>query len=201
MPRITALTGTFVLALAAVSLTACGTQKAGDADSTGRAADAVGARHTGAPAASADPAAFTAMLDEVARSCPPAGTPASPPPVPSPVDGHPAEADEEPIAPTAGPEVELDTRDWCAKALHEERVAQALWDLADPTPAEVRKVLNGLGYIDERIHGLEGTTTRFLIDLRDKGGRLCLDGTAAGEETVVEGCVAPETGPLSVPSP
>ncbi|CAL9588904.1 hypothetical protein [Streptomyces sp. enrichment culture] len=201
MPRITALTGTFALALAAVSLTACGTQKTADADSAGRAADAVGARHTEAPDVSAEQAAFRAMLDEVARSCPPAGTPASPPPVPSPVGDPAIEADVEPVAPTSGPEVELDTRDWCAKALHEERIARALWDLAAPTPAEVRTILNGLGYTDERIHGLEGAPPRFLIDLRDRGSRLCLDGTAAGEQTVVEGCVAPETGPVAVPSP
>ncbi|MBK3624693.1 hypothetical protein JHN59_07495 [Streptomyces sp. MBT49] len=92
----------------------------------------------------------------------------------------------------------MNARDWCASNLHEERITRALRDLADPTPAEVRTVLNGLGYIDGRIHGLErsGTTTRFLLDLRDRGGRLCLDGSAAGEDTVVDKCVAPATGPF-----
>ncbi|PKT71325.1 hypothetical protein CW362_19615 [Streptomyces populi] len=92
----------------------------------------------------------------------------------------------------------MNARDWCASNLHEERVTQALWDLEDPTPAKVRAALNGLGYIDERIHGLErsGTATRFFLDLRERGGRLCLDGSAAGEETVVDKCVAPATGPF-----
>ncbi|MER5604378.1 hypothetical protein [Streptomyces sp. NPDC002265] len=92
----------------------------------------------------------------------------------------------------------MNARDWCAGNLHEERIARALWDLADPTPAKVRAILNGLGYIDGRIHGLEqsDTTTRFFLDLRDQGGRLCLDGSAAGEETVVDKCVAPATGPF-----
>ncbi|MEU3957738.1 hypothetical protein AB0F45_36580, partial [Streptomyces achromogenes] len=68
----------------------------------------------------------------------------------------------EPIAPTAGPEAELDARDWCAGVQHEQRVAEALLRLERPDPAQVRKVLNGLGYIDERIHGLRrsGAVTR-----------------------------------------
>ncbi|WP_245727531.1 hypothetical protein [Streptomyces vietnamensis] len=101
-----------------------------------------------------------------------------------------------PITPTAGPEVELNARDWCAGNLHEERIAGALWDLTDPTPTKVRTILNDLGYVDERIHDLKqsGATTRFFLDLREKGGRLCLEGSAAGEETVVDKCVAPATG-------
>ncbi|MFM9451388.1 hypothetical protein [Streptomyces europaeiscabiei] len=95
--------------------------------------------------------------------------------------------------------MELNARDWCAGNHHELRITQALWDLADPTPTKVRTVLNDLGYIDERIHDLKqsGTTTRFSLDLRDQGGRLCLDGSVAGEETVVEKCVAPATGPFT----
>ncbi|MEU2158895.1 hypothetical protein ABZ532_28455 [Streptomyces sp. NPDC019396] len=155
--------------------------------------------------------AFLEMLDEVARPCPSgaAGTVHSGPPqgpqsnapadeLPtSPPQTPPGDATE-PIAPTAGPEVELNARDWCAKSLHEERIIQALLDLADPTPAKVRKILNDLGYIDERIHDLKqsGATTRFYLDLRDKGGQLCMDGSAAGAETIVDGCVAPETGPF-----
>ncbi|MDG9711279.1 hypothetical protein [Streptomyces sp. DH10] len=111
----------------------------------------------------------------------------------------PPEGAIEPIVPTAGPEVELDARDWCASVLHEQRVAQALWDLVDPTPSKVRATLNDLGYVDERIHDLRqsGATTRFFLDLRDKGGRLCLEGSAAGERTVVDTCVAPATGPFT----
>ncbi|MFJ8534180.1 hypothetical protein [Streptomyces sp. NPDC093591] len=105
----------------------------------------------------------------------------------------------EPIAPTAGPEVELNARDWCAGVLHEQRVAQALWDLVDPTPTKVRTILNDLGYVDEHIHDLEqsGATTRFFLDLRDEGGRLCLKGSAAGEHTVIDTCVAPAAGPFT----
>ncbi|MFJ8080000.1 hypothetical protein ACIQ6Y_05130 [Streptomyces sp. NPDC096205] len=192
MSRITALTRTVALAataLAAVSLTACGTEKP--------STDPAGARRTQAAAVSGQETAFAAMLEDVARSCPAHGPRAGYPTDP-PADDPATEELEGPIAPTAGPEVELDARDWCAKHHHEERVAQALWNLANPTPAEVRKILNGLGYTDERIHGLErsGPATRFLIDLRDKGGRLYLDGSAAGEQTLVEGLVAPRTGPL-----
>ncbi|XUM02647.1 hypothetical protein ACQ86F_03470 [Streptomyces venezuelae ATCC 10712] len=77
----------------------------------------------------------------------------------------------EPVAPSAGPEVELDARDWCAGVQHEQRVAEALLPLKKPDPAQVRKVLNGLGYVDERIHDLRGSgaVTTFAIDLRDKG--------------------------------
>ncbi|KOG06837.1 hypothetical protein ADK34_41515 [Streptomyces viridochromogenes] len=95
--------------------------------------------------------------------------------------------------------MELNARDWCAGALHEQRIAEALLDLVDPTPTKVRAILNDLGYVDERIHDLKqsGATTRFFLDLREKGGRLCLDGSAAGEETVVDKCVAPATGPFT----
>jgi hypothetical protein len=105
----------------------------------------------------------------------------------------------EPVAPTAGPEVELNDRDRCAGNLHEQRIAQVLWDLAEPTPAKVRTVLNDLGYVDARIHDLRqsGATTRFLLDLRGPGGRLCLDGSAAAKRTVVEMCVAPASGPFT----
>ncbi|WP_406054533.1 hypothetical protein OG462_04140 [Streptomyces sp. NBC_01077] len=95
--------------------------------------------------------------------------------------------------------MELSARDWCASGLHEERITQALLKLKDPAPDEVRKILNGLGYVDERIHGLErtGAATHFFLDLREKGGRLCVKGSAAGENTVVDTCVAPEIGPFS----
>ncbi|MFE5487146.1 hypothetical protein [Streptomyces sp. NPDC056527] len=197
-----------VTTLAVLALASCGTQKSGAAGSPSAPADAVGAQHTEAPAGSGQQAAFAAMLDEMARSCP-TGT-QSGPPVPSkapggeplPSDDPATDALEGPIAPTAGPEVELNARDWCASNRHEERIAQGLWELRDPTPAKVRKVLNDLGYIDERIHDLKrsGATTRFFIDLRSRGGRLCVEGSAAAEETVVDKCVAPETGPFRPPT-
>ncbi|MDX3709148.1 hypothetical protein PV733_09250 [Streptomyces europaeiscabiei] len=196
-------------AFAALALAACGTEKA----------DAGGPQSSPAGAAGARPdAAFTEMLSEIARQCPPSGPAQAPPsgPAEAPPTGLPESLPSgsaeslppgetppsdaiEPIVPTAGPEVELNARDWCAGNHHELRITQALWDLADPTPTKVRTVLNDLGYIDERIHDLKqsGTTTRFSLDLRDQGGRLCLDGSVAGEETVVEKCVAPATGPFT----
>ncbi|MFF3943016.1 hypothetical protein [Streptomyces phaeofaciens] len=178
--------------LAALALAACGTEETGAGGPQSSPADIAGGRSG---------AAFTEMLSKVAQQCPPSASPEAPPTGPArtlPSGETPPSDAIEPIAPTAGPEVELNARDWCASNLHEERIAQALWDLADPTPTEVRAILNGLGYIDERIHGLKqsGTTTRFFLDLRDQGGRLCLDGSAAGEETVVDKCVAPATGPF-----
>lgn len=160
-------------ALAALALAACGTEKT----------SAGGLRSERADTAEARPG-LTEIADRVEESCPRAprrsrrravrrchcriGAVETPP-------------DVEPAAPTAGPEVELNARDWCASNLHEERIAQALRDLVDPSPAEVRTILNDLGYGDERIHGLKqsGATTRFFLDLRDKGGRLCLEGSAA----------------------
>ncbi|MER5375003.1 hypothetical protein [Streptomyces sp. NPDC002553] len=174
-------------ALAALTLTACGTEKASVGGPQSSPADTAGAR----PGTS-----FTEMLSEVARQCPPSASPEAPPSGPAetlPSGETPPNDAVEPIAPVAGPEVELNARDWCAGNLHEERITQALRNLSDPTPGKVRAILNDLGYVDERIHDLKqsGTTTRFALDLRDQGGRLCLDGSAAGEETVVDKCVAP----------
>ncbi|MEU2620572.1 hypothetical protein ABZ642_20975 [Streptomyces sp. NPDC007157] len=182
-------------ALAALALGACGTAKTNAGAEQTKPADAVGGRPD---------AAFTAMLDKIAQSCPPSAPPEAPPTGPAqtlPSDGvktPPSDAIE-PIAPTAGPEVELNARDWCASSLHEQRITQALLDLVEPTPTKVRAILNDLGYVDERIHDLKqsGATTRFFLDLRDKGGRLCLEGSAAGEMTVVDTCVAPATGPFT----
>ncbi|MET9901198.1 hypothetical protein [Streptomyces sp. NPDC006446] len=206
MTRIPALSSTFarasrrpmltlaVTALATLTLGACGAEQT-NAGSEQKPADAVGGQPD---------AAFTAMLDKIARSCPPSAPPEAPPT--GPAETLPSGSEEtppsdaiEPIAPTAGPEVELNARDWCASNLHEERIAQALWDLVEPTPTKVRAILNDLGYVDERIHDLKqsGATTRFFLDLRDKGGRLCLEGSAAGEKTVVDKCVAPATGPFT----
>ncbi len=180
-------------ALAALALTACGTEQTSAGRPHSSAAGVAGAR----PAT-----AFTEMLGKVAQQCPPSAAPEAPPSGPAetlPAGEAPPSDAIEPIAPTAGPEVELNARDWCAGNLHEQRIAEALWNLAEPTPTKVRAILNDLGYIDERIHDLRqsGTTTRFFLDLRDQGGRLCLDGSAAGEQTVVDKCVAPVTGPFT----
>jgi hypothetical protein len=188
--------------VATVGLVACGTESAGtDAGLNSPAGGAEDRPGT----------AFSKMLDEVAESCAadaparastsepantlPSGAGETPP---SGAGETPPSGAVEPIAPTAGPEVELNARDWCAGHLHGERVTQALWDLKNPTPTDVRTILNDLGYIDERIHGLRqsGTVTRFSLDLRDRGGRLCMAGSAAGSRTVVDMCVAPATGPF-----
>ncbi|MGW5777675.1 hypothetical protein [Streptomyces sp. NPDC003863] len=191
-------------ALAALALAACGSEQPGRPGGRAESVDAVSATKD---------AAFIKMLDEVARECPPPGTKREAPPTPegepptAPVEPPPGATVKpppggavEPIAPTAGPEAELDARDWCAGVQHEQRVAEVLLQLKQPDPAQVRKVLNGLGYIDERIHALKrsGTVAKFVIDLRDKGGRLCLDGTANGELTEVDACVAPADGTFDI---
>ncbi|MFF8191445.1 hypothetical protein ACF05L_11440 [Streptomyces bobili] len=203
MRRTPALTGTVtrfprrprrtlvVIAFAALALAACGTERTSAGGLQSESADTAEARPS-----------LTEVLDRVEQSCPTSAPPESPPSGPAlslPPGAVEIPSDVEPIAPTAGPEVELNARDWCASNLHEERIAQALWDLADPTPAKVRTILNDLGYVDERIHDLKqsGATTRFFLDLRDKGGRLCLEGSAAGEDTVVDKCVAPVSGPFT----
>ncbi|WP_318212836.1 hypothetical protein [Streptomyces sp. SJL17-1] len=193
-----------VTALAALTLAACGSGQPDPQGERGTSADAASARND---------AAFIKMLDEVARECPPRGTKRGSPGTPegepptAPVEPPPGTTVEpppggavEPVAPTAGPEVELDAHDWCAGVQHEQRVAEAVLQLKQPDPAQVRKVLNGLGYIDERIHGLKrsGAVTKFAIDLRHKGGRLCLDGTANGELTEVDACAAPTDGPFDI---
>ncbi|MEV8597974.1 hypothetical protein [Streptomyces sp. NPDC052012] len=180
-PRRPALALT-VTALAALTLTtACGTQKPSATVSGQQAREA----------------AFATMWNKVGRSCPSRTTP----PDPLPTDDPATEELEAPLPPTEGPGVDMDAYDWCARFLHEERVARALWDLPAPDPAEVRRILNDLGYPDERIHGLErsGQATRFLLDLRVDGGRLALKGSAAGERTDIEGYAAPRTGPLTAP--
>ncbi|MFD9032738.1 hypothetical protein ACFVZW_16550 [Streptomyces sp. NPDC059567] len=111
-----------VTTLAVLTLASCGTRTSGASGSPSRPADAVGARHTEAAAGSGQQAAFAAMLDEMARSCPtgaPSGPPVpaeaptgaqSGPPVPSrapggrplPSDDPATDALEGPIAPTAG---------------------------------------------------------------------------------------------------
>ncbi|MET9672378.1 hypothetical protein ABZY68_04660 [Streptomyces sp. NPDC006482] len=186
-----------VAALASVALAGCGGQ-----DGPGPSAES----KASATSPSADRATFEAMLDTVARPCPPPGTaPVAPKPTgpqhqQSLAPGEtPPTGPIEPGAPT-GPATVLNARDWCASVQHEQRVIEVLQAVAKPTPASVRKALNGLGYIDEHIHGLvqDGTTTRFHLDLRESGGRLCEAGTAAGEVTEMTPCVAPATGPFTV---
>ncbi|MFP3989373.1 hypothetical protein U9R90_18145 [Streptomyces sp. E11-3] len=195
-------------ALAALVLTGCGSEGVGDGEPLGKPGGS-GAATARATPPSTEQAAFMAMLDKFARPCPLADETG-----PGPVGKKPTAPEErdslapgetpptdpiEPGAPT-GPEAELNDRDWCASVRHEQRIVQALQAVAEPTPAKVRKVLNGLGYIDERIHGLkqDGKATRFYLDLREHGGRLCEEGSAAGPETDVVACIAPATGAFTV---
>ncbi|MFF3210739.1 hypothetical protein ACFYYB_08735 [Streptomyces sp. NPDC002886] len=199
-------------ALAVLALGACGTAKAtGGGEPAAPAAPAASAT----PAASAAPAAAAAkpmgsltspalaeIQAHIAQSCPAPGTLQEGPPSPRPAPPG-AEAQNPgvtPITPTAGPMVELDTRDWCAGVSHESQVYLAVEKIAEPTPAKVRAALNAAGYPDDRIHGLEqsGATTHFLLDLRENGGRLCVEGSVGGgEEPVTDKCVAPATGPFT----
>ncbi|MFD6890501.1 hypothetical protein, partial [Streptomyces sp. NPDC059957] len=148
--------------------------------------------------------ALAEVQEHIAQTCPAPGILQEGPPTP-----RPAPPGEEaqgpgivPSFPTAGPMVELDTRDWCAGVSHESQVYVAVEKITEPTPAKVRAALNTAGYPDERIHDLEqsGATTHFSLDLRENGGRLCVKGSVGGggeEPAVVDKCVAPATGPFS----
>lgn len=199
--------------LAALALSGCGSN---DLNGSGPHAGPGGSADSKMVAASSstEQAVFAAMLDRFARSCPstdeatpgPTGKNASEPTRTKPTDGPvgqqslaPGEVPPtEPIEPGAptGPASELNGRDWCASVQHEQRIIEALQNVSDPTPAKVREVLNSLGYIDERIHGLkqDGEATRFYLDLRESGGRLCEAGRAAGAVTDMNVCAIPATG-------
>ncbi|MFH9570164.1 hypothetical protein ACH4MG_06405 [Streptomyces sp. NPDC017454] len=207
-----ALTAT---ALATLVLVGCGSESP------------AGGRSQSKPGSGTEHAGFTAMLAEVAQPCSSTGETETEPGTgsetevdtgPRPADARPTgpagngeeslapgetppDAPIEPGAPT-GPAAELNDRDWCASVQHEQRVVEALQRVPEPTPAKVRKILNDLGYIDERIHDLkqDGRATRFYLDLREKGGRLCEKGLAAGVETDVSACVVPPAGPFTVAS-
>ncbi|MGW1773718.1 hypothetical protein [Streptomyces sp. NPDC002104] len=201
-PRLTlALT-----ALAMLALGACGTAKA-----TGGGEPAAPAAPTApaTPAAAAKPMgslsspALAGVRRDIAEICPAPGTPMegppSPPPAPPGVEAP--EGMARPAMPTAGPMVDLDTRDWCAGVQHESNVYLTVEKIAEPNPAKVRAALNAAGYPDERIHDLKqsGATTHFFLDLRENGGRLCVEGSVGGgeEAAVTDKCVAPATGPFS----
>ncbi|MEU9455711.1 hypothetical protein [Streptomyces sp. NPDC048277] len=180
-------------ALAALALAGCGNNGSSDSGSAAQSAP--------------EQAAFAAMLDKVAQPCSSTVESASGPTDKEPTgpEGKQSLAPGEtpptdPIEPAAPTGAQLSDRDRCASVQHEQRIIQALQAVSKPTPAKVRKSLNGLGHVDERIHGLEqdGKVTRFYLDLREKGGRLCEAGTAAGGETDVTPCAAPATGSFAV---
>ncbi|MFI5479282.1 hypothetical protein ACIBAB_09180 [Streptomyces rubiginosohelvolus] len=193
-------------ALAALVLTGCGTEQS----EGGRQRGTVGSS-TVSQQPTTEQAAAQALFDRFEKACPEPGVNSRRPTGASKPDpeeqktiapGEMPPADPiEPAYPT-GPEAELDDRDWCVSAHHEQRIIAALQMLADPTPAKVRTTLNGLGYTDERIHHLkqDGKKTRFHLDLREDGGRLCASGLAAGAVSDVVPCVAAAEGPFKVTS-
>ncbi|MFF5980344.1 hypothetical protein ACFY78_16020 [Streptomyces olindensis] len=195
-------------ALAALALTGCGSDGSGGKGAQDEPGRSAGTQASATPS-SPEQAAFAAMLAKVAQPCS-SNVEAPPGPAterPTGPEGEqslaPGETPpDEPIEPGAPTDVgaRLSDRDQCASVQHEQRIIEALQSVSEPTPAKVRESLNGLGYIDERIHGLEqdGKTTRFYLDLREKGGRLCEAGVAAGEESDVTTCMAPATGPFAV---
>ncbi|MER7054724.1 hypothetical protein [Streptomyces sp. NPDC000351] len=221
-----ALTAT---ALAALVLAGCGSESPADGRSQSEPGSGVVGAEESAPPSGPEQAGFTAMLAEVAQPCsstgetePKTGT-GSEVGSETEADTGPRPADERPTGPAGngkeslapgetppddpiepeaptGPAAELSDRDRCASVQHEQRVVEALQRVPEPTPAKVRKILNDLGYIDDRIHDLkqDGRTTRFYLDLREKDGRLCEKGSAAGAETDVSACVVPAAGPFTV---
>lgn len=200
--------GLAAAALAALALTGCGSELNGS-DPQGEPARSVASK-TRPTQPSSEQEAFAAMLAMYAQACPPSdGVPSAPPvkststePVQSLAPGETPPTEPIEPGPLTGPAAELDRHDWCTSVHHEQRIIEALQQVLEPTPSKVRKTLNDLGYIDERIHGLkqDGKTTRFYLDLRENGGRLCEAGLAAGETTDVTPCVAPASGPFTVES-
>ncbi|MFE4634130.1 hypothetical protein ACFRJ1_12205 [Streptomyces sp. NPDC056773] len=195
-PRLTlALT-----ALAVLALGGCGTARATGGGEP--AAPATTSAAAAKPMGSLSSPALAGVQSEIAQMCPAPGTALAPPPSPQPAPpGEEAPAGMVgPAMPTAGPMVDLDTRDWCAGVQHESYVYLGVEKIVEPTPAKVRAALNGLGYPDERIHDLRqsGASTHFSLDLRENGGRLCLQGAVGGgEEPFLDKCVAPAAGPFT----
>ncbi|MER8044137.1 hypothetical protein [Streptomyces sp. NPDC094032] len=145
-----------------------------------------------APCAPGDPAGSSEPGEGEAPRTRPTG-PLPVEPTPPPVDGG---------APGAS-KAELDEAEKCGARLHAARVGKELDALADPTPAQVRAVLNRLGYPEGRIHRLarEGGSTRFLLDLRFMGGRLVLKGSAtAGKSAIEPFALSPEEPVTNVKS-
>ncbi len=213
LPRRPQLTLT-AMVLAAFVLGACGTEQP-QATSRSTSADVVGSEPSAVPPSPDQQTAFIEMLNSVGQPCyPDAPTDqesssseeapdAAPPTAPTemlPIDKTPPSSAPSTPDPSATPrEVVLGALERCEGRLHIERISNALSGMTDSSPAQVRKALNRLGYIDERIHDLEqsGPTTHFFLDLRFMGGSLCLDGSVTGTKVVVEAFGAPEVGPFT----
>lgn len=198
-------------------LSGCGEERYSEEDGRGKQNLSVRSTTSATPPTPAQ-AAFTALLDEVARAC--AAMDAE---RPATTDRHQGGGPAEPrtARPTGRPEAarslgpgetppdgpvepgvlddpasRLNDRDHCASTFHEQRIIEALQTVSRPTPARVRATLNGLGYMDARIHGLvqDGTNTRFSLDLSERGSRLCEAGVAAGDATDVTVCASRADG-------
>ncbi|MFI8354411.1 hypothetical protein [Streptomyces cyaneofuscatus] len=194
-------------AVTALALTGCGSEVSGGGQQGDQGGNAGAATSSQRP--SVEQAKFTALFDTFAQACPSPGVIA-----PRPTGGSTPDAEEpeslapgempptDPIepGPLTGPAAELDDRDLCVSGHHEQRIIEALQKVAEPTPAKVRATLNSLGYADERIHHLkqDGKNTRFHLDLREDGGRLCESGLAAGAVSDVVPCVAVAEGPFTI---
>lgn len=193
-------------ALTALGITGCGTEQSDGGRQSGSAGSSTVSQQP-----SPEQAAAQALFDRFEKACPEPGVKSRRPTG----AGKPATQEAETLAPgqmppagpiepapLTGPEAELDDRDLCVSAHHEQRIIAALQMLADPDPAKVRTTLNSLGYTDARIHHLkqDGMKTRFHIDLREDGGRLCASGLAAGAVSDVVPCVAVAEGPFKVTS-
>lgn len=195
---------TTATALAAVALTACGSEQAGGRQRhTANTVDAQAAAGRDSDAQ----VAFIELLERVGAPCVPDAPATTRPGDPDPSEHPPTRpgellpVDEKPPtdvpSPTAAPEQpKLNAVEACEGREHGKRITQALAALKTPTTAQVRQRLNELGYIDSRVHGLEARrdAVRFFLDLRVMGGQLALEGAAAGKETTVEAFAYPAEG-------
>ncbi|MEV2232552.1 hypothetical protein AB0H69_28840 [Streptomyces phaeochromogenes] len=166
----------------ALTLTACGSERAAGKDPKAGPDDRVEAGSTTTapatvfPTDSSDPESsdpdflpFMELLLSITEPCwkfePTEEPPTEPPEEPDPTE-PPLTPLPEPLPPDATPppvepidpdearkEVELSPVEKCDARIHSRRIAKALKGTPDPTPEQVKDVLHGLGYIDLRIHG------------------------------------------------
>ncbi|MFD3310635.1 hypothetical protein [Streptomyces sp. NPDC058694] len=166
----------------ALTLTACGSERAAGKDARAGTEDRVEADGTAtapstvSPTDSSDPESsdpdflpFMELLVSIAERClkfepteePPMEPPEEPDPAESPLTPLPEPLPPDETPPPAEPgdpeearkEVELSPVEKCDARLHSRRITKALKGTHDPTPGQVKDVLRGLGYIDLRIHG------------------------------------------------
>ncbi|MEU9876021.1 hypothetical protein [Streptomyces phaeochromogenes] len=166
----------------ALTLTACGSERAADKNPKAGTDDRVEVGSTATapatvfPTDSLDPESsepdflpFMELLLSITEPClkfePTEEPPTEPPEEPDPTE-PPLTPLPEPLPPDATPppvepidpdearkEVELSAVEKCDARVHSRRIAKALKGTPDPTPEQVKDVLHGLGYIDLRIHG------------------------------------------------